>query len=819
MLFRSGIKIIIPKDALSKKSNIKITEVKDIFIPGVKPFYIAKFEPSGLQFEKEIEIELPFKEGLNIEKLKIYAYNPDSSLVTVIEPDNVDSQKSLVKFKANHFTFFTASDDGVSMDIEMLKIMRGSDNYIGVRLKMLGSDPNLGLKSINILDLNGNVSTVFDDIFNNKFQTETFVEVKLYDKEILPWFQKTEARDKLIVRRNLIIDNNFIISVWDSPFIPLAEKELFDFSVGGPVDTWFSSEPLIFGFDDFEEKVNRSYFVKVEWAYRVFDETLPGNTFIEYHFKNKKHSKKINDMEPINYSKLHSSGKIDKKYLSGGGGEDNNPPNPPTNPNPENKAQNIEVNTTLSWSCTDPDGNKIESYKVYFGSTFPPPFVDGRLVANYDPGQLEYNTTYYWKIIPYDGQDYTNENLIDTWEFTTKNIDSKPIAPTLRFAGFSDSEEYIINWDDESGNELGFKVYRAVNKINTGLTIIGETDMNEEYYFDNDVSGINFYCYKIHVYNAYGGRFSEYAIVPKSPVGIYAQAGESDITIYWNNQNESQAEYFTVWRKENEDGQWTAINTVNAPSTLYQDEDVEEGVDYYYKVESNWGKDNFYLSTRSFPTNEIGPIQISGGGGGDTFTDPRDGQTYNIVTIGSQTWMAENLKYLPSISPSSGGSNTDPYYYVYDYQGNSVSEAKSTDNFNAYGVLYNFPAAIDACPPGWHLPNDDEWKTLEMYLGMSQSEADGTGWRGTDEGKKLKSTTEGSNNGSGTDEVGFSALPGGIRDSFGDFLNLGSNGNWWPATADGSTDAWRRNLNCYYDKVNRFNYDEEGGCSVRCVRD
>jgi uncharacterized protein (TIGR02145 family) len=201
-----------------------------------------------------------------------------------------------------------------------------------------------------------------------------------------------------------------------------------------------------------------------------------------------------------------------------------------------------------------------------------------------------------------------------------------------------------------------------------------------------------------------------------------------------------------------------------------------------------------------------------------TFTDSRDGQTYKWVKIGTQIWMAENLKYLPAVSPSSEGSHFDPLYYVYDYRGNSMSVAKATANFNTYGVLYNWPAAMKACPSGWHLPSDDEWKTLEMYLGMSQSEADKTEWRGTDEGKQMKSTSGWSENGNGTNSSGFNALPGGTRVYTGQFNNLGGYGFWWSATENGNS-AWSRSLVHVNDLVYRKNGNKSFGYSVRCVRD
>ena len=207
-----------------------------------------------------------------------------------------------------------------------------------------------------------------------------------------------------------------------------------------------------------------------------------------------------------------------------------------------------------------------------------------------------------------------------------------------------------------------------------------------------------------------------------------------------------------------------------------------------------------------------------------SFIDFRDINTYKTVKIGNQEWMAENLAYLPSVSSSSAKSYTEPYYYVYGYQGTSVSAAKATDNYSIYGVLYNWPAAKAACPSGWHLPSDAEWKQMEMAIGMSQSEADDTGWRGTNEGSQLAGNASLWSNGNlknssqfGTS--GFSGLPGGYRNYIGDFYGITSNGIWWSATEHSTLGAWRRGLHYLRTTLLRSNRSKEYGFSVRCVRD
>ncbi len=107
----------------------------------------------------------------------------------------------------------------------------------------------------------------------------------------------------------------------------------------------------------------------------------------------------------------------------------------------------------------------------------------------------------------------------------------------------------------------------------------------------------------------------------------------------------------------------------------------------------------------------------------NSFTDV-DGNTYSIIKIGQQEWLAENFR----ASHSPNGSSV-PGIYVYEDDQNNVDK---------YGRLYTIEAAEKVCPTGWHIPSDQEWMELEMELGMAKSETTGSGMRGTDEGKKLK---------------------------------------------------------------------------------
>ena len=191
-----------------------------------------------------------------------------------------------------------------------------------------------------------------------------------------------------------------------------------------------------------------------------------------------------------------------------------------------------------------------------------------------------------------------------------------------------------------------------------------------------------------------------------------------------------------------------------------------------------------------------------------------DGYNYNVVTIGDQCWFAENMRTTVyadgTVIPEVTGNGA--------WQGLSSGARCDYDN-NAgnvatYGRLYNWYAVDDSrglCPSGWHVPTDDEWTDLEDYI-TSQ------GFAGT-EGTALKSTSGWYNDGNGTDDFGFSALPGGYRTySSGGFFSAGNRGYWWSSSPNGGL-AWFRNLNFINPDILRYYFNSRYGFSVRCLRD
>jgi uncharacterized protein (TIGR02145 family) len=192
-----------------------------------------------------------------------------------------------------------------------------------------------------------------------------------------------------------------------------------------------------------------------------------------------------------------------------------------------------------------------------------------------------------------------------------------------------------------------------------------------------------------------------------------------------------------------------------------------------------------------------------------TFTDQRDKKTYKTVQIGKQNWMSENLDHHGKIGNIG---------LCYD---------KKQENCKKYGRLYTWSEAMDIdkrfngekweesdakhqgiCPAGWHLPSKEEWQTLIDFAGGNETA-----------GKKLKSKTGWKEHDqTATNELGFSALPGGLGNSGGYFDYIGINGRWWSASEYISSNAYDRYMYYNNDGTYWYDVDKYGLHSVRCLQ-
>ena len=227
-----------------------------------------------------------------------------------------------------------------------------------------------------------------------------------------------------------------------------------------------------------------------------------------------------------------------------------------------------------------------------------------------------------------------------------------------------------------------------------------------------------------------------------------------------------------------------------------------------------WGAGTSKSINSTGSSQDVGDMMVCGNAGG-TVSDI-DGNLYPTVIIGTQEWMQENLKttkfsdgsLIPNVTDSITWSQVSTPAWC-NYFNNAANDVK-------YGKLYNWYTAADprnVCPAGWHVPTDVEWTTLTDFLGGSSVA-----------GGKMKTTTGWSDyqglNGNGTNESGFSALPGGIRyPGVAYFSTIDKSGNYWSSSIENPYTAWFRHLdNRNQDALRTYN-NRRTGVSVRCLRD
>jgi uncharacterized protein (TIGR02145 family) len=290
--------------------------------------------------------------------------------------------------------------------------------------------------------------------------------------------------------------------------------------------------------------------------------------------------------------------------------------------------------------------------------------------------------------------------------------------------------------------------------------------------------------------------------VPGSPTGVVATAGDSSASVSFVAPTNNGGSALTGYTVTSNPGNISVSGTTSPINVT----GLTNGTSYTFTVEATNSVGNSAASTTSsavIPSFSCGTSTVS----------DIDGNIYNTVLIDNQCWMSENLKtsryrnggLIPNVTDNTAWRNSTigaRSYYNNDVSNNAI-----------YGKLYNWytTRGDTLCPTGWGVPTDAEWTTLTDNLG-GESVAGG----------KMKSTETiyWNSQSVGTDNSsGFSALPGGYRNSDGSFGNIRNSAFFWSATEYANNNAWLRNLYASNGNVYRYGSGKSLGASVRCLRD
>jgi len=405
--------------------------------------------------------------------------------------------------------------------------------------------------------------------------------------------------------------------------------------------------------------------------------------------------------------------------------------------------------------------------------------------------------------------------------------------PTVSILSPLNNSEYtdgdLINIKASASDDDGIKEVRFYID-----DVLESTDTVEpwEYLWDcSDRSGDRTLFARAYDINDNMGESPKVVIIinnetPVSSFTITPSKGDSSTVFHVDasasSDNEDQVDALQVRWDWEDDGNWdTDYSVTKTASHQYEMEGIKT---ILLEVLDTYG--NTDTTSRQ--------ITINKDTGDPGIVTDIDGNEYNTVKIGNQWWMVENLRVthyndgteIPLLSNFSSWSTTRNGAFCY-YDDNNA-------NVEGYGLLYNFHAVDDyrgLAPEGWHVPSSEEWKEMEMYLGMTEEQASLTLWRGTDEGGKLKETGEEhwtSPNTGATNEAGFTALPAGYRNvnlqypQYNGYFSIGVYTSFWTSTglsSSNNVNAMVRSLINDRAQISRTGSPRVNGLSVRCVKD
>lgn len=445
-----------------------------------------------------------------------------------------------------------------------------------------------------------------------------------------------------------------------------------------------------------------------------------------------------------------------------------------------------ESSSSINVSWTSVSGGI--GYYVYRSTNADGPYSKVKTISSlsYTDIGLSSCTVYYYKVSAYGNTGEGDKSSFDS-------ASTRPNPPTGISATAASSNSIVVSWF-ASQQATKYNVYGSTSP-NGNYTLLGSA--TSESYKDNGLLSCNTYYYKVSVYSNSCGESELSLYIEAKPLpatqNVYAKAvSSSAIAVNWSQV--CGAEGYFVNRSTSATGTYSRVRATS--STSYTDPDLQPNTNYCYKITySGNGGEIAILTT---PTCAMTPPRYVT----DTITDERDGKIYTTVKIdtGKVWWMTKNLNY--------------------EFASRSWCYEDDEPKCDTYGRLYDWTTATEEeiCPEGWRLPSRQEWADLAKSVG-------GTGTYGTagTAGTVLKHSTGWttvSGTPVGTNNYGFSALPGGYKNTIGEvFSDLGIAGYWWTATENGDDNAYSRSMKNNSVSVVESNDDKTNGMSVRCVQD